>query len=260
MENGQIKNIINKIKAENIVPESKLKLSFKSYLFWAIWLGMLVLSALFFSLIILSFLDIRLEFFHYLKLGRFFRIIFMSLPLFWLGFSILALTSGVLALRKTKRGYRYSSIFVTSLGLLIITIIGSFFHFFQTNRQFEKNLIGMMPNQRGMMFPAGERWNHPEDGLLGGEIGTVFEDYFWLKTFHDEQWKIVYTKDTKLETGGLITTGNQVGVIGEKIDEGIFKAKFIGGLPRKMHLERMINKKESPGQTLPKMFFDRNAN
>lgn len=227
MENPS-KNVIDKIKEEHIVPESRLKLSWKSYLFWIIWITMLILGALFFSLITLNFLDVDPRIFHYFGLGRLIFILMRTAPFLWISFSLLALVFGLLAFRKTKRGYRYSLLFATSIGVLIVSILGISFHLAKLNDRISQNISRGLPGQRRLMFPMEERWSEPENKMLGGVVIRTERQNFILVSFGNETWKVFYDPQTEIRVRrNEIIPGMKVGVIGKQIGDSQFEAEFI---------------------------------
>ena len=234
MENNPAKKIIEKIKEEHIVPESRFKLNWRNYAFWFVWSATMILGALFFSLIILNFLDIHLSIFRHFGLGRIFFVLMVTAPFLWIGLSVLALVSGFLAIRKTKRGYRYSMLFATSMSVLIISILGVMLHFAKINDRLGRGIVMGMPGHRGLAFPVEERWSRPEDNMLGGEVTQVQSDYIMIISFQDEDWMVYYSPETEIKVSqGKLETGMNVGVIGEKIGDKKFKAKFIHSFPER---------------------------
>ena len=214
-----------------MVPESRWKLNWKSYLFWLAWGGTLFLGALFFSFIIFNFLDIRPEIFHHLRLGRFIFLLAMTAPYLWIGLSVLALVSGFLAIRRTKRGYRYSVLFATSLGVLIISILGITLHMSRINEGVRGSVFRGIPGQRNLAFPIEKRWSRPDGRMLGGEISELQPDYFMLINFEDEIWEVRYFPDTEMKIDKPLEEGMKVGVIGEKVGDRKFRAEFIHSFP-----------------------------
>ncbi len=210
------KKIVEEIKREHIVPESRWKLRFRSYIFWAVMALMLVFGALFFSLLFLNFSDMDRDVFGSLGIFNFVRLIMLTAPYFWLILVLLAFIFGVLAFKKTAKGYRYSMLFATSLVVLIISIAGVLVHFSKINERFEKEIGKRFPHFEEMNGPRENRWVRPEDGLLAGEIDEVYGDNFMLVSFDGELWKVYFSKDTKMGRGLILEKGLTVGVVGEK--------------------------------------------
>lgn len=246
MEKSESQKIIEKIKEEKIVPESKLSLNWKSYLFWSLWVLMLGLGALFFSLIIFNFMDFHPLFLKYLKIGKLIRLLVLTAPLFWILLALGALFSGLLAFRKTKHGYRYSLIFVTSLTILIVSFLGVTFHFSRVNDHFRE---GFFPREPGMMermaFPIEGRWENPEEGFLGGRINRMGEDCdcFEMEDLRGEKWEVHYSPETKIFDEIELEGNCPIGMIGEKRGERKFEAEVIGPFPeRGMHEGRAMRR------------------
>jgi hypothetical protein len=232
MENPT-KEIIEKIKKDHIVMESHFKLNWKNYLFWIFLVSMISLGALFFSFIVINLLDIRLEIFRYLGVGKFFFLLLATAPYLWVGLFLVALTSGYIAFRKTKRGYRYSIISITSAGVLIISLFGVVIHMTGVN-----TMIGRgMGAQGKLAFPIQERWSHPKEKLLGGEIVAMYPDNFMLVNFMDEIWEVAYSPETTIIEVGELKVGMKVGIVGEVVGENRFKSELIRKLPPRMFFD-----------------------
>jgi len=237
------KYIVAKIKEKHIIPESKFKLQWKSYLFWALMFLMIFIGALSLSLVILNVSDIDPRFFRYIELRKIIMIIMVSAPYLWIILSLAALFFGIMAFRKTTKGYRHSTLFVTSLVVLIISVLGFFSHFLKIDNQMHRMLSKNAPNFKGLTVPRESRWLRPGDGLIGGEVIGVGEKNLSIKSFDNKDWKIVYDEKTEGENLSAISVGEKIGVIGKKIDElsmqaysiRIFPADWNGQSPKKQH-------------------------
>lgn len=249
MSQEEAKKIIETIKEKHIQPESSFKLHWKSYAFWTIWILMLIFGALFVSLIIFNFMDIRPSFFLSLKIGRIMHWLFFTAPIFWILLSLGALIFGMLAFRKTKRGYRYSLLFVTSLTVLIASILGMIFHFSRVNDRMREGFFSESSREfRRMAFPIEGRWQEPETGFLAGEIEELNEDNFHLKTSQGERWTVFYSTDVRGTEKEFFCNNSQIGVVGEKRGEYEFEAEAIGPFPRR---EFEFEKRRMPGHMRP---------
>ncbi|MFA6183958.1 MAG: hypothetical protein WC682_02545 [Parcubacteria group bacterium] len=227
MKKNPAQKIIEKIRKEKIVPQSRIFLNWKSYLFWLIWFFTLALGALFLSFVILNLLDIHLGVLHQLGLGKIFFIFFKTAPYLWITLVILTMISGFLAIRRTRRGYRYNIIFITGVGVLVISIFGVIIHVAKINRHLgERMFVENRSMTRNMAFPIEGRWQSPEDGMLGGEVIDVNEKIFNLRCFDDEIWEISYSDETEFKIRE-IKKGIMIAVIGEKMDKNKFRAFVI---------------------------------
>lgn len=87
------------------------------------------------------------------------------------------------------------------------------------------------PNFRDFTDPRGARWQRPGDGLIGGEITDVGMDNFDLRSFDNQDWKISYDQKTEGVDDVQITSGEKVGIIGEKTGEFLMHAFSIRQFP-----------------------------
>lgn len=221
------KKVVEKIKEEHIVPDSRFRLLWKSYVFWFLMLVMISLGALFFSLVLFNFSDFNPSFFPHLKLFRLVKILIVTAPYLWIILSFMALVFGLVAFRNTNRGYRPSALFVMSLLVLVVSILGVVGHLFKVSNRMDQMLFDRAPHLREMASPFGERWSRPRDGMIGGRIVGTIENDFFLENMRGENWRIHVNERTKFSRDARIVPGEKVGVIGEKIDDFVMQALFV---------------------------------
>jgi len=233
MEGNYAQKIIDKIKTEHIKPESRALVILKRVVFWSLWILMMLLGALFFSFVVLNLLDLGPEVFRYVGAQRFLGIMLVSAPYLWIALLTIAFGAGYFAMKKTKHGYRYSILFVTSMCVLIVSLLGFAFHLWKINDFLGNRFAnGSVPHRA--IFPMHERWHHPGKGMLGGEISEIGADRFMLVGFNGEIWKISYTKDTKLHVPeAKLTTGMRVEVFGKKTGELEFSSEMVRPFPKR---------------------------
>lgn len=193
----------------------------------------MILGAISFSLMILNVLDVRPEFFHHLGIGRYMRVLFVTAPYLWFSLACIAVISGFVTLRKTHRGYRYSMLFISSVSVLVIMLLGAVVHMSKFNDHIGKGIAGGgVP--RSMVFPAEGRLGQPDQGMLGGRVISVSEGQLIIEHPHEEQWTIVYDEHTQIDLPYTISEGVMIEVVGEQSDDHVFHAKFIRPLPDRM--------------------------
>lgn len=225
------KLVVEKIKTDHIAPEPKLKLLWKSYLFWIIMACLIIFGALSLSMVIFNLMDINPDFLRHLGLQKFVFIIFVTAPYFWMALSLSALVFGILAFRKTVRGYRCSTLFITSLVVLVISIFGVLSHILKIDNRMGGFFHRNAPGFSRLTGPGGLRWQRPGDGLLGGEITNVDQGSFNLRSFNNQNWKIYYDQKTKMVDNVPINPGEKVGVIGKRIGDFLMHAFAIRQFP-----------------------------
>ncbi len=226
-------DILAKIKAGHLMPASRFRLAWKSYAFWLLMLLMLVVGALSVSLIVFNLADFDPRLVHSMQLHKFFRVFFLTAPYLWVFFLLVTLVCGVLAFRQTSRGYRQSLLFITSLGVLVVSILGVAGHLMKINKSMNTLIQRSIPAEfREISGPREGRWNRPGDGLIGGEVLSVGEQEFSLRSFRDEEdWRIVVTDKTQRNENETIIVGDRIGVIGEKTGELVMQAFSLRKFP-----------------------------
>lgn len=220
--------IVAKIKEDHIVPASRWSMHWKSYAFWMLMGCMIIIGALSLSLVIFNVSDIDLRFFRSIELRKLIRIVFVTAPYLWIGLSALALMCGVAAFRKTARGYRQSTLFVTSLVVLVVSVLGIASHVLRMDHRMG-GLISRHapPPLSDFANPMEGRWQRPGDGLIGGEVVSLGEQQFTLRSFDDQEWRVLYDqKDVE-----VVSVGAKVGVIGTKVGEFTLRAFSIRLFP-----------------------------
>jgi hypothetical protein len=255
------KKITEIIKSKKIAPESRFHLRWKSYLFWSGLFAMAVLGALFFSLIILNFLDISPDFFHYVGLGKILRALILTTPFLWIILLLVALILSLLMFRKTARGYRHSLLLATVIGVLFVSVAGTLFHFSKFNRQFGDGISrSMSPFSRRMAFPIEKRWQNPESGFLAGRVAEISSDSsFLIISLNEENWLVIHTPKTKIMFPDPISVDMQLAVVGEKIEDEKFEADYINLAPEfpSHRFGKGMRKGEGEG---PRMFMRNRQN
>ncbi|MFA5961845.1 MAG: hypothetical protein WC848_04145 [Parcubacteria group bacterium] len=232
------KEIVAEIKKGQIVPESRFKLRWKSYLFWLLMSIMILFGALSLLLAILNVADEDPRFLLQLGLGKFLFLYFITAPFLWILLFLGALLFGVLAFRKTAKGYRRSTLFITSLIVLLISFLGAIGHILRIDHQ----MSGMIsrnapPFFRGIASPREGRWMRPGDGLIGGEIIGMEKDSFTLRSFSGEEWKIIFDEKTERSGAKELVAGEKIGIIGEKTGEFVMHALSMRSFPSDWNVE-----------------------
>lgn len=234
-------DILNKIKEEKIMPKSHFQVHWKNYVFWFVWCVIMIFGAISFSLILLNVLDIRPEFLREIGIGRYMRLFGETMPFLWIILVLVAFGTGYMAMRKTRKGYRYSMIFVTTIIVLIMSLLGALFHMTKLNKQ----VGGRMINNESMMrmgFPAQERMMRPGEGMMGGRVVSFSDTEIFVENIRGDEWKIIYDKKTKMQLKEDLRTDLFIAVTGEKIDKDVFHADAIFCVPDHMDLERKPKK------------------
>lgn len=232
MEKDSSKKIIEKIKQEEIKPISETQLRWKNYAFWIAWAAVIVLGSMFFSLILLDLSDVSFDFWRKMPAGRPIFVLFRTAPFLWLALLALAMVIGYLAFRKTKKGYRYNNLIVIGLVVIFVGALGLVIHWSRANSGLEKGLLKKFPKHKNLIMMRESRMEMPEEGILGGLVVSVDSSKIILRSFRNNEWEVLVTKNTQIKRTGDIKKDIQIMVIGKKIDENTFEAIIIRVIKR----------------------------
>jgi hypothetical protein len=230
-------DILNKIKDEKITPKSYFQVHWKGYVFWLAWGAIMLFGAISFSLLLLNVLDIRPDFLHELGLGRYLWLLARTTPFLWLGLVAIALSTGYIAMRRTRTGYRYSMLFITSIIVLFISVVGMFLHFSKFNQRIGER---MMHDERlqELGLPVHKRLSRPDDGMLGGRITSIADNGITIENPRGKEWVVTYDSETKIEVKDELHTDMFIMLAGEKVEKGMFHADVIRALPPHLEFEK----------------------
>ncbi|MFA9262672.1 MAG: hypothetical protein ACEQSB_05000 [Undibacterium sp.] len=221
------KKILNQITQSAVTPTERWKFQLKRGVIWLI-AGFVALVASF-ALALTTHVLFEIDWSVYRELGFSWYQVAQSLsPLLWLFILALFLIAGVVLLRRTRYGYRYSLVGVFSLLLVTGTTMAAVFESIPGEEQIEASFMYKIPGYRNFearVLPSVEKqWSQPDDGLLGGTITTIEEgESFELRDFKDKTWT-VNTGDAVIGESVELKTDQDIKIIGETEDDDTFRA------------------------------------
>ena len=212
-----------KIKKEELKPIPKWHFLLKHGFLWILLLVLLLIAMISVGITIFEFVSVEWDLRPKLGLGiwPFLMTIF---PFFWVVvFGIV----GVLAYYNfmvTPKGYKHPKYQIVLFGLLVVLLAGTAFHYLGLARGIRDRIEGV-PFFEHFLHDKEALWNNPENGLLSGVIVSIDENdqTVAVKSFDGKIWNVDIT-EIKLPPNKKIENGQRVKIIGEKIDENLFKA------------------------------------
>jgi hypothetical protein len=218
--------ILKKIRNEKIMPIPRWHFMALHVLLFVALVISIALGAMAFGFIFRSFGDVDWEIVGRAGRGHV-RGFLLLLPYIWFAFlGIVLLLAGEL-FSKTKTGYRYKLILTVLLSVVISLILGAIFYFAGGAHSIENELANRIRPYAGWMEKREKVFVAPDEGALIGMVVDIKKDeQLMIVDFNHMEWtvdisKAVYKNDFQPEIG------RPVGVIGEKIEEGIFRADRI---------------------------------
>jgi len=154
--------------------------------------------------------------------------IFYLLPYLWLIFVGLSIFVADKLFKQTKTGYRRKSWVIVLLSILLSLNFGYIFYLTKFDRPFVDTLRNHFPLYQSLETKRHEFFAAPDKGALAGKIIEIASDDIWiLADVKRNLWKVDVSEAT-FKTEFKSVEGVFVGVSGEVLRRGEFKARVIG--------------------------------
>ncbi|MFH1426043.1 MAG: hypothetical protein ABIG66_01270 [Candidatus Kerfeldbacteria bacterium] len=154
-----------------------------------------------------------------------------NMPYLWIVVMVLFILLANYNLKHTKSGYKYrlASAVVVVIGASVF--VGGIFHVMNIGRALDSLFEERVPYYAQFMAPRHAVWMNPEQGLLTGKItDDASDDSFIMVDIYGGEWEVLFEKP-ELRGMEIIKAGLPVRIIGEAIDDYLFKAYIIKVLP-----------------------------
>lgn len=149
----------------------------------------------------------------------------LYIPYLWIILSIIFIIITILNIKKSKNGYKYSSIGVILACIIIPIIAGLVVNESGLGSFIDEYLGTRLSGYKTVEDKKNDIWNQPENGLLSGEIVSVADETIIIKTNDTMSWTVEYSQ-ANIKGNANIEIGTKIKLIG--IVEGeIFKVKEI---------------------------------
>jgi hypothetical protein len=237
--------ILKTIKETHVKPQPKWRFLVRNWL----TLGMFGLALLVGALSFAVMLDIivRHDWDIYFYLHKTFaQYVLLSLPYVWM--VVLALFFGVAYYDfiHIRGWYRHRVYLVVAASIFLSFGLGLVFFFAGFGKTIDRTLAKRVPFYKLMRIDKEALWNHPEEGLLEGEIIQVGGgNEFLLQDYSGRLWR-VQISNIKIKNE-IIDKGENVEMIGAQEGENIFVAKNIREADTEREDEFLRKRMRPPG-------------
>lgn len=222
--------ILNKISEEKLTPKPRWEFLLKNIYFWIIGFVTVILGALSVAASIFVVKNIRWEFYEATHDNLFvFAVEFI--PYLWITLFAIMLFFSYRIIRKTDHGYKYHLPIIAGVIFSASLFFGILFFFVGFGEIVEHDFGSRIPMHLGLEAKDRMLWNHPEDGMLIGELSLVDGKYI-LNTPGDESWNLI-TEHLDVNMLDSIRDGDFTRVVGFVKDNDFYVCDFLlGGPPR----------------------------
>jgi hypothetical protein len=209
--------ILERIKAGNVAPRSRLFFSAKNAGLWTLAGLSVLVGALAVSSILFRVINIPRVLPPGLPPPPFATFLYL-VPFLWIvlfgTFSYLAYRE----VRSTKRGYRYELRALLLMLLILTGGLGYAFYRTGTGIVLDRFAAKHVPFQRDLEGLQRERWQSPERGFLVGELTASTPSGIVLLDARQTRWDVTFAESIPREKKDRLSSGERVGVRGEVVD------------------------------------------
>lgn len=174
------KEIIQKIKNENMKPISRNIFLFRKVSIWFLFAITTVFGAYAFAFFFLKILSIEFDDWYYFN-NSYNGFLIENIPIIWIILFIFSLFLMFYLFKKTNRGYKYSIVYLGVGSIIISFFLGGVL---AKTLAYKGLLIDRFENERVM------NWTNPESGRLSGEVLFVNNDYILIRDIKDDVWNV----------------------------------------------------------------------
>jgi hypothetical protein len=227
MEKDFSKEVLEKIKTQQIKPRSKWHFVLRDSVVWFVFAASIVLGSLSFS-VILHFWEINDWDAYYRINENFVAFILVTMPYFWLICFMLFVFLAYLYLKHTRNGYKLEFAKVVVWNLALSLFFGSALYSVGAGRRAENEFAERSPFYKELRNEQEKIWLRPEQGVIIGRVTYIASSGETLELDDPRQvtW-IVDTSGTEYFQGFVVQEGFMIKVFGEQGEDNFFIAEEI---------------------------------
>ncbi len=226
MKKDLSQSVLDQIKKDHICPRPRWHYMLKDGIFWFIFFASVLLGSIGIAVIIYAFFDTDFDLLSYVptnRMGHFLQMI----PIYWIGLFTIFAGLAVWGAQHTKKGYRYSVLWILVINLMISSVFGGMIYFSGGSERMERIFSRGMPFYKHFKDRREHLWKKVGEGLLGGEIIELRENKILLLNDLDQkEWEVDYAA-VKFRRPIELKTGMRVRMLGKKLSDNRFKAERI---------------------------------
>lgn len=221
------KNILDKIKQQDIKPKSRFSFLAKNYAFWISALISVVVGACTFATILFVILNQDLLFFKQAQ-GNIITFIAFALPYFWFVIFSIFIAVAYINIKHIEGAYKLRLPTIIGLYFIATILCGSVLYRVGVGEYAEHVFANRVPLYGRVVEHRQKMWHRPENGLLMGRVLDVDEDTnIILLDVAEHEWDVDIT-NAKYPPYLMIKKEMMLRILGEAVeDEYLFYAHEI---------------------------------
>lgn len=219
-----IKETVEKIKKQHVVPEPRWKYSAKKYGSWTIFGMIIFFGAVSFAIAFDMLWQLDWDLYRFVHQSAILYSLSL-LPYFWIIFIGIFFGLAFVDLRKTETGYRYDWLKMSLASVGGIILLGAFFSLVGLGEKAQSLLAKDVPYYgQHLMMTKEKQWMQPEKGFLAGKLIAISVNRWEIRDLNEQVWQVDLDEKTTLKPAVVIAKGETVKIIGTKKDSNNFQA------------------------------------
>ena len=251
------KNLLKKIHDDHLLFKPRWKFLLKEYTIWIFSVILIAIGGLAISVIIYLIRNSDWDVYSSIS-GNIIFFIFLILPYVWIILLILFIASAQYYIKHTKKGYKHR-VWIIVIGTVAISmVLGIVLYKFEFAEIIDEAMLERIPYYGQFSGHPVGRWQHPETGILAGEITDFDEsDIFELNDIKGNPWKVSGKNSADIKIPFFVI-GLRIRLIGRQTGDNNFHADRI--MPALPPLDRFFrNRMDGPSHIPPPRNSMKNA-
>jgi cytochrome c-type biogenesis protein CcmE len=189
MENSE--KLISKMKNQNLKPIPKWRFTIKGMGIGFTILVSVILGGLAFSIILFSIQQLGFDLVTHMSHSKI-EFLLGLLPFLWIVLLIVFLILGVISIKNSRKGYKFSPSRLIIINAAFSVLFGTLF-FIGGGAQWLENIFAVkIELYESVNEKKINMWSMPEEGYLSGTIQSVNEKSLILVDFNKKKWTVDY--------------------------------------------------------------------
>jgi hypothetical protein len=221
-----IKNIIGKIKKEEIKPTPRWIFLLKRSVIIGLFILSILLGSIAVSIIFYQIHDADWDIYSKMD-NNLLSFAVTALPYFWIILMIGFLALAYYNFHHTKTGYRHGVFAVCGLSIFISVILGTIIHVSGLSENIE-DVFHCIPNYENLHYGKKILWQRPEKGFLSGTILQLNDDkMIIIKDFNRHAWQIDIDTLPPMMPPHEFFAQERIKIIGDMLGPDEFRARMV---------------------------------
>ncbi len=207
--------LISKMKNQNLKPIPKWRFTLKGMTIGFTLLVSVIIGGLAFSVILFSIQQLGFDLISHMSHSKI-EFLLGLLPFLWIVLLIVFLVIGMISIKNSKKGYKFSPSKLLIINTAFSILLGTLF-FIGGGAQWLENVFAVeIELYESVREKKINMWSMPEDGYLSGTIESVNEETLNLVDFKNKRWTIDYQQAhippvVLLEEGEVVKLRGKIG-------------------------------------------------